>query len=130
MISKLAVIGAGQMGSGIAHVAALSGIDVILNDISQERLDKALAAIDRHMARQSQKGRLSDEDREAGLARISATLDLSGISGVDMVIEAATEKEELKRDIFARVCKVLPPEVIIASNTSSIPITRLAASMA
>ncbi|MGF1625665.1 MAG: 3-hydroxyacyl-CoA dehydrogenase NAD-binding domain-containing protein, partial [Alphaproteobacteria bacterium] len=127
MVSKLAVIGAGQMGSGIAHTAALCGVEVILNDVSQERLDKALADIARGMGRQVAKGRLSEEDRDAAMGRISASLDLAAIAGVDMAIEAATEKEELKRDIFARVCKVLPPEVIIASNTSSIPITRLAA---
>jgi 3-hydroxybutyryl-CoA dehydrogenase len=127
MVSKIAVIGAGQMGSGIAHVAALSGITVVLNDISQERLDKALEGIARNMARQVSKGRLSEEDKDAALARISTTLDLAAVADVDMAIEAATEKEELKRDIFARLCKVLPPQVIIATNTSSIPITRLAA---
>ncbi|MEZ5669865.1 MAG: 3-hydroxybutyryl-CoA dehydrogenase [Alphaproteobacteria bacterium] len=127
MIAKLAVVGAGQMGSGIAHVAAQSGIDVILNDISQERLDKALAGIGKSMDRQVSRGKLTQEDRDAALARIATALDLGAIAGVDMVIEAATEKEELKREIFSRICKAVGPDTIIASNTSSIPITRLAA---
>ena len=127
MISKLAVVGAGQMGSGIAQTAAVSGVDVVINDISQERLDKAMAGIAKQLDRQVSKGRLSEEDRDAAAARISTALDIAGIADAEMVIEAATEKEDLKREIFTKICTIVGPDTIIASNTSSIPITRLAA---
>ena len=126
-INKLGVIGAGLMGNGIAHVAALSGIPVVLMDVQQQALDRALATMAKNMERQVSKGSISGADRDAALARIVTATDNSAFADCDMVIEAATENEEIKKKIFAALCPVLKPEALLASNTSSIPITRLAA---
>jgi 3-hydroxybutyryl-CoA dehydrogenase len=126
-INKLGVIGAGLMGNGIAHVAALSGIPVVLMDVQQQALDRALATMAKNMDRQVSKGSVSSADRDAALARIMTATDNSAFADCDMVIEAATENEEIKKKIFAALCPVLKPDAFLASNTSSIPITRLAA---
>ena len=126
-INKLGVIGAGLMGNGIAHVALLSGIPVVLMDVQQQALDRALATMAKNMDRQVSKGSVSSADRDAALARIVTATDNSAFADCDMVIEAATENEEIKKKIFAALCSVLKPDAFLASNTSSIPITRLAA---
>jgi 3-hydroxybutyryl-CoA dehydrogenase len=126
-IDRLGVIGAGQMGAGIAHVAATSGIAVTMLDVAQSQLDKAVATIGKNMDRQVQKGALTEADRDAALARIARTTDNKAFAECDLVIEAATENEELKKRIFAALCPVLRAGALLATNTSSIPITRLAA---
>ena len=126
-INKLGVIGAGLMGNGIAHVASLAGIPVVLMDVQQQALDRALATMAKNMDRQVSKGSVSGADRDAALARIVTATDNSAFADCDMVIEAATENEEIKKKIFAALCPVLKPDAFLASNTSSIPITRLAA---
>ena len=126
-INKLGVIGAGLMGNGIAHVASLAGIPVVLMDVQQQALDRALATMAKNMERQVSKGSVSSADRDAALARIVTATDNSAFADCDMVIEAATENEEIKKKIFAALCPVLKPDAFLASNTSSIPITRLAA---
>ena len=127
-IRKLGVVGAGQMGSGIAHVCALAGVSVMLNDISAPRLKEALATINGNMARQVARQRITEEDKQTALKRISTAETYDGLSDCDLVIEAATEKEDVKRKIFAELCPSLKPEAIVATNTSSISITRLASS--
>ena len=127
-ISKIGIIGAGQMGSGIAHVAALSGYDVLVHDVAEERIQSGLATINGNMARQVAKGAIAEEARQTALARIQGAPSPSDLSACDLVIEAATENEEVKRKIFAGVTRNLKSDAIIASNTSSISITRLAAS--
>ena len=127
-IKTVGVIGAGQMGSGIAHVCALAGLDVLLHDVSEERVNTGLATINGNMSRQVSKEMISDAERKAALDRIRPAVALDALSPADIVIEAATENEEVKRSIFTALCPVLRPETIIASNTSSISITRLAAS--
>jgi 3-hydroxybutyryl-CoA dehydrogenase len=126
-IRKVGVIGAGQMGSGIAHVAALGGHAIVVHDVSSERIEAGLATINGNMARQIQKGLISDADRQAALSRIQAGPAIESLADCDLVIEAATENEEVKKKAFAALSRVLKPEGIIASNTSSISITRLAA---
>src|ERR671910_2094076 len=126
-INKVGVIGSGQMGNGIAHVAALAGFDVVLNDVSDERLKSAMATINGHLSRQVAKQVITEDARKQALARISTTETLDGLADCDLVIETAVEKEEVKRKIFHELCAVLKPEAIVASNTSSISITRLAA---
>lgn len=126
-INKLGVIGAGLMGNGIAHVAALAGIQVVLMDVQQPALDRALATMAKNMERQVSKGSISGADRDAALARIVTATDNSAFADCDLVIEAATENEEIKKKIFAALCPILKPDALLASNTSSIPITRLAA---
>lgn len=127
-IRKIGVIGAGQMGSGIAHVSALAGFDVKLNDLSPDRVRAGIATINGNMARQVSRKRITEEERQAGLERITAADTLEALGDCDLVIEAATEKEDVKRTIFASLCPVLKPEAIVGSNTSSISITRLASS--
>ncbi len=126
-IKTIGIIGAGQMGNGIAHVAAAAGFDIRLHDIAEERINAALATIDGNMARQVSKGALADEERRAAIARIQPAVGLADLGACDLVIEAATENEEVKRKIFTAVCPHLRPDAILASNTSSISITRLAA---
>ncbi|MCX5477525.1 3-hydroxybutyryl-CoA dehydrogenase [Kaistia geumhonensis] len=125
-ISKVGVIGAGQMGNGIAHVSALAGFDVVLHDIAEERVRKGLATIDGNLSRQVHSGRITEEDRKAALARVTAAPSVDALGSCDLVIEAATEDEQVKRKIFAGVCPVLRPDAMLATNTSSISITRLA----
>ena len=127
-LQKIGVIGAGQMGSGIAHVCAAAGCDVVMLDIKEELLQKAIAGITKNMDRQVQKGKLSEADKTAALARISTSTDMAVFGDSDLVIEAATENEALKREIFKKLVPNLKPEALVATNTSSISITRLAAS--
>lgn len=126
-IKTIGIIGAGQMGNGIAHVAAVAGFDVKLHDVAEERINAALATIDGNMARQVAKGAIGDDVRRQAMAKIAATPTLEGLGECDLVIEAATESEEVKRKIFTAICPHLKPEAMLASNTSSISITRLAA---
>jgi 3-hydroxybutyryl-CoA dehydrogenase len=126
-IRSVGVIGAGQMGSGIAHVCALAGYDVKIADISEPVLQKAIGLIDMNMGRQVARGRVSEDDKSAALKRINIGTDYKLFNQCDFVIEAATEREEIKRDIFKKLVPNLKPEAIIATNTSSISITRLAA---
>jgi len=127
-IRKIGVIGAGQMGSGIAHVTALAGFDVKLNDISSDRLKAGMATINGNMARQVSRKRITEEERQAALKRITPAESYDAFGDCDLVIEAATEKEEVKRTIFGQVCPTLKSDAILGSNTSSISITRLASS--
>jgi 3-hydroxybutyryl-CoA dehydrogenase len=126
-ISKIGIIGAGQMGNGIAHVIALAGYSVAINDLKKEAYERALETIDANMARQIAKGTIKDDERVKALARISFAPTFEAFSDCDLVIEAATEDEELKHKIFAALCPHLKPTAMLASNTSSISITRLAA---
>ncbi len=125
-VNSIGVVGAGQMGNGIAHVMALAGFDVRLNDISQDALDKASALIAKNLDRQVSREKISAEARDAALARISTTLHLRDIAQTDLVIEAATEREDIKIKIFEALLPDLAPQTILTSNTSSISITRLA----
>jgi 3-hydroxybutyryl-CoA dehydrogenase len=127
-IRKIGVIGAGQMGSGIAHVSALAGFDVKLNDLSADRIKAGIATINGNMARQVSRKRITEEERQAALQRIAPAETLDAFGDCDLVIEAATEKEDVKRTIFATLCPVLKSDAILGSNTSSISITRLASS--
>ncbi len=127
-IKTVGVIGSGQMGNGIAHVAALAGFDVVLNDVSADRLKSAMATINGNLTRQVAKKTITEDAHQKALARITSSESLEGLAGCDLVIETAVEKEEIKRKIFHDVCAVLKPSAIVASNTSSISITRLAAS--
>ena len=126
-MKTIGIIGAGQMGSGIAHVCALSGLEVRLLDANADALPKAVAGIDRNIERQVQRGKVKAEDKAAALKRISTSPDYASFRDCDLVIEAATENEAVKREVFKKLCPVLKPEALIASNTSSISITRLAA---
>ena len=126
MMQAVGVIGAGQMGAGIAQVAAQAGYRVLLSDVSVERAEAGKAGIAKQLARAVEKEKITAEDRDAALGRIEAVGDVAAMAPCDLVIEAATEREAIKRAIFAEVGKVLGPDAILASNTSSIPITRLA----
>jgi 3-hydroxybutyryl-CoA dehydrogenase len=127
-LHRIGVIGAGQMGGGIAHVCALAGFDVVMTDIDDDALQRGRAAIERNLARQVSRGRIQEDEKEAAQARIATGLDYALFDDCDMVIEAATEKEEIKRQIFKKLTPHLRPDALIATNTSSISITRLAAS--
>jgi len=126
-VKKLGVIGAGLMGNGIAHVAALAGVPVVLVDINQAALDKALATIGKNLERQASKGTIPAGAKEEALGRITAGTNYKLFADCDLVIEAATENEEIKKKIFAALIPNLRADALIASNTSSIPITRLGA---
>ncbi len=127
-IQRVGVIGAGQMGNGIAHVCALAGFNVVINDVSEERVRAGIATINGNMARQVVKQAISENDRQAALGRIGAGANLDLLGDCDLIIETAVEKEDVKRKILAALCPVLKASAIIATNTSSISITRLAAS--
>ena len=127
-IQTVGVIGAGQMGNGIAHVCALAGFSVLLNDVSADRIKAGMATINGNMARQVGKKSISEDDRKGALSRIKPAEKYDALSGCDLVIETATEKEEVKRKIFSDLCASLKPDAILATNTSSISITRLASS--
>ena len=127
MISKIGVIGAGQMGSGIAHVCAMAGYDVRMSDINPEALARAVQGIGKNLDRQIQKGKCTQAERDAALARIATGSDLALLGDCDFVVEAATESEEVKRSIFKQLVPHLKPDALVATNTSSISITRLAA---
>jgi 3-hydroxybutyryl-CoA dehydrogenase len=126
-IANVGVIGAGQMGNGIAHVCALAGLPVTLLDAKAAALDGALATMARNMDRQVNRGLVSPEDRDAALARVTTTTDYAAFADADLVVEAATEKEDIKRAIFKQLTPHLKLSCLLASNTSSISITRLAA---
>lgn len=127
-IRKVGIIGAGQMGNGIAHVCALAGFQVRLNDVSPDRVKSALATINGNLTRQVSRKLITEENRKAALDKIGTADSMDALADCDLVIESATEKEEVKRKIFIDLCAALPPSTIVASNTSSISITRLAAS--
>ena len=127
MIDKVGVIGAGQMGNGIAHVCSLAKIDVTLVDINEAALKRALETIDRNMSRQVKRNLITEDDHKAAMGRIRYGNSFDLFKDSDFVIEAATEKEEVKKEIMKSLCPVLKPEAMIASNTSSISITRLGA---
>ena len=126
-IRTIGIIGAGQMGSGIAHVCALAGYDVRMFDIEPKALEHALTTIERNLSRQVARGRVGEAEQAAALKRIKTGTQFDMFSDCDVVVEAATEKEEVKREIFKKLVPLLKPSAIIASNTSSISITRLAA---
>ena len=125
-IQTVGIVGAGQMGNGIAHVMALAGYDVMLNDISEEALQKAVATIEKNLDRQVSRDKISQQDKTATIARIRTTRTLTDLGTSDLVIEAATERETIKQAIFEDLLPHLKPETILTSNTSSISITRLA----
>ncbi|SDE66531.1 3-hydroxybutyryl-CoA dehydrogenase [Rhodobacter capsulatus] len=125
-ILTVGVVGAGQMGNGIAHVFALSGYDVLLNDVAPDSLDRALGMIGKNLDRQVHRGKISLEERAAALGRIRTTLTIADLGQTDLIIEAATERETVKQAIFDSLLPHLKPETILATNTSSISITRLA----
>ncbi len=125
-INRIGVIGAGQMGNGIAHVMARAGYEVVLNDVSQDAIDRAVGTIEKNLDRQISRGKLSEDEKAATLGNISSTLHLPDIGATDLVIEAATERETLKAAIFEDLVPHLQPHTILTSNTSSISITRLA----
>jgi 3-hydroxybutyryl-CoA dehydrogenase len=127
MIEKIGVIGAGQMGNGIAHVLAVAGFAVVLLDVGEAQLAKAVATIAHNLERLVGKGKMADADKDAALARISTTTDYADLARCDLVIEAATENEAVKKQIFVKLCPHLRADALIASNTSSISITRLGA---
>ena len=126
MVQKIGVIGAGQMGNGIAHVCAVAGYDVVLADLSQDRLDTAITVMGRNLDRQVRRGLIDEFGKVEALARIRTTTDYADFGDCDVVIEAATENEAVKREVFAKLVPNLRPDALIASNTSSISITRLA----
>jgi 3-hydroxybutyryl-CoA dehydrogenase len=125
-ISSVGIVGAGQMGAGIAHVFALAGFDVLMTDVSQDALDKALATIERNIERQVARGKVAEADKAAAMRRIRTTRKLADLGQTDLVIEAATERETIKSAIFEDLVPHLKPHTILTSNTSSISITRLA----
>ena len=126
MIEKIGVVGAGQMGAGIAQVAAMNGFSVILSDISETFLDRGLQRIEKSLAGFLKKGRVTDEEKQSALERIETTIELKAFEAADYVVEAVIEDQSLKLDVFAQLDRICSPDVILASNTSSIPITRIA----
>ena len=127
-ISSIGVVGAGQMGNGIAHVCALAGYKVVLNDISQDVLTNGISTIEKNLARQVARDKITPADMESALGRITTSVVPDPLGDIDLVIEAATENRELKEKIFSSICEIVPDRTILATNTSSISITRLAAS--
>jgi 3-hydroxybutyryl-CoA dehydrogenase len=126
MIKRIGIIGAGQMGSGIAHVCALKGFDIRLMDIDEPHLHTAIDNIGRNMDRQIGRGMIRPEDKDSALKRISTAIDYKPFTDCDLIVEAATENEGVKREIFKKLCIGLPQNVLLATNTSSISVTRLA----
>ncbi|GAA5074040.1 3-hydroxybutyryl-CoA dehydrogenase [Roseibacterium beibuensis] len=125
-VAKIGIVGAGQMGNGIAHVCSLAGYDVVMSDISPDALNAAMALIDKNMSRQVSRGKITEEEKTGALARIRTTTNLSEVGPSDLIIEAATERETVKQAIFEDLGPHLLPHTILTSNTSSISITRLA----
>ncbi len=125
-IKSVGIVGAGQMGSGIAHVCAVAGYDILLHDVSEAKINDGMATINGNMARQVAAGNLDEGERDAAQARIAPAIAIDDLAATDMVIEAATEDETIKRKIYANLCPLLNPEAIIATDTSSLSITRLA----
>ena len=128
VLKKIGVIGAGQMGNGIAHVCALAGYDVKLNDISEDRIKTGLANINGNMQRQVSKALISESDRQTALNRIVPAVTFGDLTDCDLVIESASEKEDVKKKIFGELSQIMPKDALLASNTSSISITRLGSS--
>lgn len=126
-VQKIVVIGAGQMGSGIAQVCAIAGYDVKVQDLKQEQLDRGLAIITKNLARQVEKGRMKEQQNQPTLNRLAVTLDLDCVKEADLIIEAAVEKMDIKKKIFANLDEIAPEHAILATNTSSLPITEIAA---
>lgn len=126
-VKKLYVVGSGAMGSGIAQTAASHGIEVIMNDIKQEFVDKGYAKIKKSLEKAVTKGRMTEEEKDAALANLSTSISYEDAKDADMVIEAATENKEIKLGIFKQLDEICKPEAILASNTSSLPITEIAA---
>jgi 3-hydroxybutyryl-CoA dehydrogenase len=126
-IERVGVVGSGQMGSGIAHVCALAGMSVIIHDVNAERLEQGLTIIGANLARQMKSGKVSEADAKQALARVTTAPALSDLGQADLIIESATEKEEVKQAIFEKLCPHLKADALLGSNTSSISITRLAA---
>ena len=126
-IQKVGIVGAGQMGSGIAHVVALNGFDVMVNDLERDRFDSALATIDKNLTRQVASGKINEEEKLKTLSRIRFAESFADFADADIVVEAATEEETVKRKIFVALCPYIKPDTIVSTNTSSISITRLAA---
>jgi 3-hydroxybutyryl-CoA dehydrogenase len=125
-VKTFGVIGAGQMGNGIAQVAAMSGLQVIMNDIKEEFVQKGFANIDKQLSRSVDKGKMTSQDKDAVLGRIKTSIDIQDMAGADFVVEAATENEPIKFKIFHNLDEICAPQVILATNTSSIPIGRIA----
>ena len=125
-MKTIGIIGAGQMGSGIAHVCALAGLDVLLHDVNEEAIESGLATISGNLARQVTSEKISDDARHAALERLTSATQAEALGVADLVIEAATENEQVKQTIYKSICPVLSPTAILATNTSSISITRLA----
>ncbi|AMX85042.1 3-hydroxybutyryl-CoA dehydrogenase [Geobacillus subterraneus] len=126
-VKTIMVVGAGQMGSGIAQVCAVAGYDVLLYDISEAQLDKGMQNIEKLLARQVEKGKMAAADKDAALARLSRSNDLRAAVNADLVIEAVVENMDVKTKLFAELDEIARPETILASNTSSLPITEIAA---
>ena len=127
MVQTIGIIGAGRMGGGIAHVAALAGFDVVLTDVGQAALDAALGTIRTNLGRQARKGAITDAQRDAALGRITTAVGLEVLASVDLAVEAVVEDEAVKKSVFAALRDVLPAHAIICTNSSSISVTRLAA---
>jgi len=125
-IERIGVVGAGQMGNGIAHVCALAGYEVLITDISEDALTAAVSSVTKNMARQVSKGLITEDEKVQALSKIGTTLTLTDLGPTDLVIEAATERENVKQAIFDELLPHLKPDTILTSNTSSISITRLA----
>lgn len=126
-VQNIMVIGAGQMGSGIAQVCAMAGYSVVLQDVKKEQLDRGIAVISKNLARQIEKGRMAEEDMNDTLARITPVLTIQSAAEADLVIEAAVERMDIKKQIFTQLDEIAPARTILASNTSSLPITEIAA---
>jgi len=127
MVETIGVLGAGQMGNGIAHVFAQHGYQVVLFDIAQEQLDKAMATIEKNLARQAKKGAIAESLVDEVLGRIKTTLSMEDLAPVDFAVETVTENESVKLEVFRKLDTLVKPEAYLASNTSSIPITKIAA---
>jgi 3-hydroxybutyryl-CoA dehydrogenase len=127
LVKTMGVIGSGQMGNGIAQVAAMSGLDVIMNDINTEFVERGVATITKILARNVEKGKMTDAEKDTVLGKIKPSVNLQDMSAADFVVEAATENEEIKYNIFKDLDEICELQVILATNTSSIPIGRIAA---
>lgn len=126
-MKTIGIIGAGQMGSGIAHVCALAGLDVLVHDVDSDAIESGLATVSGNLARQVNSERITEDDRKQALKRLKSAAEMGDLGRADLVIEAATEREEVKQEIYRQLCPQLPAETLLATNTSSISITRLAA---
>jgi len=126
-IKTFGVVGAGQMGGGIAQVAAMSGLDVVMMDIQMEFAERGLAVIEKFLARSVEKGKMTEDEKNGILGRIKTTTDLKDLAAADFVVEAVTENEEIKFKVFGELDEICKPEIVLATNTSSIPIGRIAA---